>query len=429
MHIDTATEHGGDTMDRKTRTDDELPSDGLSRRGFLKAAGLAGVGGTAAALGLNPSALAQETAALQKVPTRLFGASKIPVSILSLGGMFDTGANHILLRQALRWGVTYWDTADCYGGGRSEEGIGAFFSRFPETRKEVFLVTKSDARDPAGMTKLLSRSLERMRTDWIDLYFLHGVDAIEELSDDVRRWAEQAKASGKIRFFGFSTHANMARCLEGAAKLGWVDGIMFTYNFRLIHDEAMKRAIDRCVAAGIGLTAMKTQGGGPYRVDSSEEGILAEKLLAQGFTDKQAKLKAVWEDQRIASLCSQMPTMTILMSNVAAALDKTSLSRDERELFRRYAEATRESYCAGCAAICRDAAGAPVADIMRGLMYARDYGDPDAARAALDPLVRSGVLNALEEGRLGDAERRCPQGLPLRRLVAEAAALARTLRA
>ncbi|MEJ5364267.1 MAG: aldo/keto reductase [Desulfosoma sp.] len=413
-------------MDRRTQKDPENPSKGLSRRGFLKAAGMAGMGGAAASLGLHASAIAQETGAPQKVPTRPFGASKIPVSILSLGGMFDTVANHILLRQALRWGVTYWDTADCYGGGRSEEGIGAFFARFPETRKEIFLVTKSDARDPAGMTKLLHRSLDRMKTDWIDLYFLHGVDSIGELTDDVRRWAEQAKASGKIRLFGFSTHANMAACLEGAAKLGWVDGIMFTYNFRLTHDAAMKRAIDRCVAAGIGLTAMKTQGGGPLRADASEGGALAEKLLARGFTDKQAKLKAVWEDTRIASLCSQMPTMTILMSNVAAALDKTALSLEERELFRRYAEETRGSYCAGCAEICHRASGIPIADMMRGLMYARDYGDPEAARAALEPLLRSGVFDALDDGRIREAEARCPRGLPVGRLVADAARLARS---
>ena len=414
-------------MERKRRNDHENPSNGLSRRGFLKAAGLAGLGGAAASVGFNASALAQEPPAPQKVPTRPFGASKIPVSILSLGGMFDTGANHMLLRQALRWGVTYWDTADCYGGGRSEEGIGAFFARFPETRKEVFLVTKSDARDPAGMTKLLHRSLDRMKTDWIDLYFLHGVDSIGELSDEVRRWAEQAKASGKIRLFGFSTHANMARCLDGAAKLGWVDGIMFTYNFRLVHDEAMKRAIDRCVAAGIGLTAMKTQGGGPLSVDASEAGALAEKLLARGFTDKQAKLKAVWEDTRIASLCSQMPTMTILMSNVAAALDKTALSGEEKAILWRYAEATRSGYCAGCADICGAAAGVPIADMMRCLMYARDYNDRNAAAEAAAALVHRGAFEAVDAGRILEAESRCPQGLPLRRLVAQAATLARTL--
>lgn len=417
-------------MDRKPFDRPQSPDSGLSRRVFLKAAGAAGLGvGAAAALNLPSPAIAQNGPVPHKVPQRPFGASKIPVSILSLGGMFDTGSNHVLLRQALRWGVTYWDTADCYGGGRSEDGIGAFFARFPETRKDVFLVTKSDARDPAGMTKLLERSLQRMQTDWIDLYFLHAVGSIEELSPDVRQWAEQAKKSGKIRLFGFSTHGNMARCLEGAARLGWVDGIMFTYNFRLMHDAAMKRAIDLCTAAGIGLTAMKTQGGGPLRVDVTEEGVLAEKLLARGFTDKQAKIKLVWEDNRISSLCSQMPTMTILMSNVAAALDQTTLSQDEKNGLARYAEATRHSYCAGCAEVCGNAAGVPIADMMRGLMYARDYGDTQAAREALAQLADLRVFENLNWERVQIAEAQCPHGLPVRRLVAEAAALAHNLTA
>jgi aryl-alcohol dehydrogenase-like predicted oxidoreductase len=117
--------------------------------------------------------------------------------------MFDIPSNQLLLRQAVKWGVTYWDTADCYEGGRSERGVGKFFGKYPETRKKIFLVTKSDARDPGGMTRLLNRSLERMKTDYVDLYFVHGISSIDELDDDTRAWAKKAKAEVKIKFFGF----------------------------------------------------------------------------------------------------------------------------------------------------------------------------------------------------------------------------------
>ena len=232
-----------------------------SRRDFFK------LTGTTAAAGICRSFIGGDQAAeaatdLQKVPTRPFGKSGTPVSILSLGGMFDIANNHLMLKQALRWGVTYWDTADCYQRG-SEWGIGKFFKRFPQTRREVFLVTKSDRRSPKGMSKLLERSLDRLQTDYIDLYFVHGISSIGELDDQTRLWAEKRKAEGKIRLFGFSTHSNMEDCLLEAAKLGWIDGIMMTYNFRLMHTDRMRRAVDECVAAGIGLTAMKTQGGGP----------------------------------------------------------------------------------------------------------------------------------------------------------------------
>jgi hypothetical protein len=140
-----------------------------------------------------------------------------------------------------------------------------FFEKMPEARKQVFLVTKSDRRDPAGLTELLNRSLERTKTDYIDLYFVHDVSKRDEINEETRKWAEKAKAEKKIRFFGFSTHSNMEDLLEYAATLGWIDGIMVKYDYRLMHKDRMKAAIEACAKAGVGLTAMKTQGGGPIR--------------------------------------------------------------------------------------------------------------------------------------------------------------------
>jgi uncharacterized protein len=205
-----------------------------SRRDFLKTAGLAGAGAFVSPVEHQAEA-ADNT---NKIPQRPFGNSGIDVSILSLGGMFDINSNMMMMKQAVRWGVTYWDTADCYQRG-SERGIGKYFSKYPEDRKKVFLVTKSDAGDPKGMSRLLERSLDRMQTDYIDLYFLHGIYSIDELDQSTRSWAERAKAGGKIRLFGFSTHSNMEDCLLGAAKLGWIDGIMMTYNYRLMYTNQM----------------------------------------------------------------------------------------------------------------------------------------------------------------------------------------------
>ena len=53
---------------------------------------------------------------------------------------------------------------------------------------------------------------------------------------------------------------------------------------------------------------------------------MVEGFQARGFTDKQAKLKVVWENPQIASICSQMPNLTILSANVAAALDQVKLA-------------------------------------------------------------------------------------------------------
>lgn len=390
-----------------------------SRRDFLKTTGAAGAGSVLAPFVSMTDASASES---QIIPTRPFGKTGVNVSILSLGGMFDIPSNQLLLKQALQWGVTYWDTADCYEGGNSEKGIGKYFKKYPKERKKVFLVTKSDDRDPEGLSRLLNRSLERMNTSYIDLYFVHGIRSIKELNDKTRTWAEKAKAEKKIRFFGFSTHRNMEESMTAAARLGWIDGIMMTYNYRIMHTDKMKAAVDACVKAGIGLTAMKTQGGRSVKTDSEAELKMAGRFVKKGFTDYQAKLKAIWENPNIASICSQMPNMTILMANTAAALDKTSLSLRDKNMLDKYARETVSDYCAGCSDICESAVDGdtPVCDVMRYLMYARDYGDRDRARSLFNDIPRE-IRMRMARLDYSNAEQNCPRKMPIARLMREAA--------
>ena len=104
------------------------------------------------------------------MPKRKLGKTGVEVSILGLGGMFDTINNQLLLKQAMKWGVTYWDTAEGYGNGLSEEGFGRFFSRNPEARKEIFLVTKLHAKG-GNLTERLDKCLQRLQTNYVDLFF------------------------------------------------------------------------------------------------------------------------------------------------------------------------------------------------------------------------------------------------------------------
>lgn len=393
------------------------PSRCWTRRSFLKTACAAGIGSVVGTG--RQQAEAAAPAGGERVPTRPFGKTGAAVSILSLGGMFDIYNNQLLLKQAVKWGVTYWDTADCYQSG-SETGIGRYLARNPGDRGKIFLVSKSDSRDPDGMTRLLDRSLSRLQTPHIDLYLVHGIRNIREL-DNTEAWAARAKASGKIRYFGFSTHSNMEQCLMDAPSLGWVDGIMMTYNYRLMHSDRMRAAVASCAAAGIGLTAMKTQGGGQVRTHTETELQLAGRFLQQGFTDGQAKLKAVWDNPHIASICSQMPNLTLLMTNVAAAVDKTRLSGTDNRLFQQLAVETESSYCGGCTDICESAMAqrVPIGDVMRCLMYRRSYAEPDRA-VALYRSLSGDARRVLADLDYADAERRCPRKLAIGRLMREA---------
>ncbi|MHC1742716.1 MAG: aldo/keto reductase [Syntrophobacteraceae bacterium] len=401
--------------------DESKDAKGLTRRSFMRSLGLGGMAASALALPETIKALEQSPAKLPTLPKRKLGKTGLEVSILSLGGMFDTINNQLLLKQAHHWGVNFWDTAEGYGNGKSEEGFGRYFSRYPEARKDIIVVTKARPSTSESLTESLERSLKKLASDYVDLFYVHAVADIGELGGPLKEWVAGMKKAGKMRFFGFSTHTNMEDCLIGASKLDWVDAVMFTYNFRLIQTPKMKEALEACTQAGVGLVAMKTQGGGPVKTDSEAELQLAGRFLEKGYTDKQARLKAVWENPSIASICSQMPSLTILASNVAAARDLTTLSRNDFMLFEQFAEETREGYCAGCGRICQEAVGGiiPVSDVMRCLMYYHDYGDRETARDVFAGLPERVRLN-LGEVDYSDAERRCPQGLAIGRLMHEA---------
>ena len=336
----------------------------FSRRDFIKTAGAAGLGSALIPLNALKQAHGSTSTMVPEqmiVPTRPYGKTGVDVSILSLGGVLKP-SDQLVFRQALKLGVTYWDTDNWYGWGKNEKAIGKYFASFPNDREKVFLVTKAKASDPQKLTEKLNTSLQRMNTSHVDMYFISYVsNAKKELTDAVKAWTEKAKSKGKIRFFGFSAHKNMESSMLAAAKLGWIDGIMMSYNYRLMVKDKMKRAVDACVKAGIGLTAMKTQAAfsanfyASIGSETDDALKMTENFLKKGYTAEQAKLKVVWDNPNIASICSAMPNMTILQANVAAALNKQKLSEGDKQRLEQYAGQTAPGYCAGCANICESA--------------------------------------------------------------------------
>ena len=149
-----------------------------------------------------------------------------------------------------------------------------------------------------------------------------------------------------------------------------------------------------------------------------------QRFSSRGFTEGQAKLKAVWENPQIASICSEMPNLKILAENVAAARNQLRLSRDDKRLLYRYAQDTAPQYCAGCARICEAVLErqVPVSDTMRYLMYSRCYGEPARAVALfrnISPRMRERMATIDYDA----AETVCPQRMPIGRLMREAVVL------
>ena len=384
--------------------------DHITRRDFLARSATIGAG--AALTGAFGCAGVEQMAG--RIPTVTLGKTGEKVTTLGFGGGVKVTPQ--LLNATLTEGITYIDTAQGYGGGDSEKAIGEILE-VNGRRKECFIVTKSGQHDADSFVSNLEKtSLERLRTDYVDLYCLHNIKDPDRLDSEMKATAERLKASGKIRFFGFSCHdAGMVGAVNRAAEVGFVDAIMIKYNFRTYKEDDLNRAIDRCTEAGIGLIAMKTQGGA---VESFQDRV--DPFVASGFNKYQAALKAVWTDERMHSVVSSMNTIQKVQENAAAARNKT-LTAAERRLLDRYAAETDHLYCRGCADLCEGCVNGPVkiADTLRYRMYHEYYGEHDLA----SHLFRR--LPAAERSIAGvdfaAAEAACPHRLPIGELMRDAA--------
>ena len=411
----------------------------FNRRNFLKTAGAAGL--TAALIsnkGLaepnEPNAPNAAPSAIRPtpdaMPKRKMGKADFDFPVLSLGVVFDPD-NQIIYRAAHKWGVRCWDTANIYGNGNSERGIGKFFAANPDARKDIIIITKSSIFGKEGpgsfavvtgeeMEKRLQLSLKRMNTNYIDLYYgVHEMVRLDQLSNEVRDWTVDAKKRGIIKYFGLSTHKNTNE-LGAVSKMDWVDVVQIPYNFRLMQDTNIKAAVHACHKAGQGVVAMKTLGMGA-KTHTQEEEKLFEHFMKKGYGPEQAKIKYLLEDEAVTTACVGMDKMNVLMANIAAVMDKTSLTQADRDALEHYARATCSGYCAGCAKIC-DAAlpDMPyVSEVMRYLMYYNSYGEQARASqlfAQLPAVARDRLL--MVDYSL--AEACCPQRMPIAKLVAEA---------
>ena len=178
--------------------------------------------------------------------------------------------------------------------------------------------------------------------------------------------------------------------------------------------------IMRPAKAGFGIISIKAMGVG-LNPNSAEDKKLSYNFTDKGFDAYQAKLKALLEDQRFSAAAVGMKNAAQIDSCAAAAMDKTKLTESHRQALDRYAQATCDNFCAGCAHVCGAAVPhrTAVADVMRFVMYHNSYGEREGARALFARMpeeVRRGLLAA----DFSVAEARCPQHIPIGAMVAEA---------
>jgi aryl-alcohol dehydrogenase-like predicted oxidoreductase len=158
-----------------------------------------------------------------KIPLRTLGKSDMEVTVLGLGGEgvlrtfgHDQEA-HALINRAIDLGINYFESARAYSGSE------AYYGRaLKERRKDIFLASKSHARDRKGAMSQLQETLRNMRTEYLDLWQVHDVREMDDVREilgpggAIEAFAE-AKEKGLVRYVGVTGHHDpeiLIKCIE-----------------------------------------------------------------------------------------------------------------------------------------------------------------------------------------------------------------------
>jgi len=341
--------------------------DEMKRRDFLKI----GLAGTAAAM-LGGDVIAEaaqyyasaEPFVFPKPVYRTLGRTGLKITVVSFGAMLTPEPE--VMKIAFDNGVNYVDTARRYMNGKNEEIVG---NALKGRRDKVYVATKTkpSSKSKEDIIADVETSLRLLKTDYIDVIQLHNLESRERVFiAETREALLQLRQQGKVRFFGVTTHKNIAEVLDAVVqdKDRFFDVALVAYNFKSGKDVA--EAIARAAKAGVGIVAMKTQAGG----------YSAEALGR--ISPHQAALKWALQNRNVTTAIPGMRDMSQLREDIAV-MGMPFTSYDKRVL-DRYNAAVQSYYCSFCGK-CEPTCpyGVEISSINRSLMYAEGYKSKELA--------------------------------------------------
>lgn len=198
----------------------------FSRRNFIQTTA---VSATASLLSVKTMAAVNDTEKSEKIlseelPKRRLGRTNKMISCIGFGSgsrycnwVADDRTLQKHIDYAIKLGITYFDTARGYGNGVAEERYGKFLT--PKYRSQIFLNSKSMARNYDGVMKDIETSLKTLNTDYLDLYCMHGIDHVDQLelllkADGGYKAFLKLRDEGTVKAIGFSFH----KCNEASQR-------------------------------------------------------------------------------------------------------------------------------------------------------------------------------------------------------------------
>lgn len=277
------------------------------------------------------------------LPTRRLGKTGVNVSMLGVGGYHvgwttEKSAQEVI-EAALEGGVRFFDSAESYGPHTSEIRLGKYLT--PKYRDLVFLMTKSYSKDGKTARQHLEESLNRLKTDYLDLWQIHSVqdpkDVDDRIANGILDAALEAQQSGKAKFIGFTGHQNPAahlRMLERTADNPIFQTIQMPINvLDFSYQSFIQQVLPVAVENDMGILAMKTLADGrffPDKIEGGKEVWNTEDAVIPGRITVKEALYFVWS-LPISVLITGAETPDLMKEKIKLAKGFSSLDQKARE--------------------------------------------------------------------------------------------------
>ena len=368
---------------------------------------------------------------------RQFGRTGEQVSILGFGCMrlpvlegrrdrIDVPLATEMLHYAIDHGVNYVDTAFPYHGssfdapGTSETFVGEALGG--GYREKVLVATKLPGwliKSREDMDEILAGQLERLQTDHVDCYLLHGLNkgAWPTLADlGACEFLEAAKADGRIRYAGFSYHDEPPFFAPIVDGYDW-DFCQIQYNYMDTEYQAGAAGLGYAGDKGLGVVIMEPLKGGRLagRVPASVQAVWDAAPVKR--TPVEWALRFVWDDPRVSLLLSGMTTREQVVENVrlAGLSEAGSLGPADLALIDQARDAYRERTavdCTGCRYCLPCPQGIEIPAILSAVNNAALFDQLEAELAGYGIEVGAGhTARASACTECGQCEEACPQQL------------------
>jgi predicted aldo/keto reductase-like oxidoreductase len=298
-----------------------------------------------------------------------------------------------VVRRCLDLGVTFLDSSHAYSS--SEERIGKAIAG---RREGLILSTRTPSRIRDGAVSDLNLSLERLGTDNIDLYHIHGVNNLDSLKtilapDGSMETLQNAKRNGVVKHIGLTTHS--LDVAKESVKSGHFETVMVAFNF--VNDDVASELLPLAKEYDVGIIAMKPLAGGML-----DNVTLAFKYLL-GFPDV-LPLVGIDKTEYIEEI-------------VRIVTAPWSMSKTEQHEMKRLKEELGTRFCRSCDYCQPCTEGIMISVVLNAQSFVK-RNSPELIFTGRLVVVIEQVVNCQK---CGECETKCPYGLPIMDMINEEA--------